>query len=113
MKQYAARAKEIESFSVSSLIEGTVGTLDPSAPRLDDQREGRHAATANAAEKVVSRLLHRQNLQASPMGDNLIEALNEQSEMQDWRRRAGFPHVCRCCHESAGVGPAPLPGPNA
>jgi hypothetical protein len=27
---------------------------------LDDQCEGRHAATANAAEKVVSELLHWQ-----------------------------------------------------
>jgi hypothetical protein len=44
---------------------------------LDDQCERCHAATANAAEKVVSRLVHRQVLQASPMGDNSIEALNE------------------------------------
>lgn len=60
MKQDAARAEKIKSFSVSSLIEGAIGTLDPSAPRLDDQREGRHAATANAAEKVVSKLVHWQ-----------------------------------------------------
>jgi hypothetical protein len=31
------------------------------------------------------------------MSDNSIEALNEQSEMQDWRRRAGFPHVSGRC----------------
>src|SRR5579864_5996331 len=60
MKQDAARAEKIESFRISSLIEGAIRTLDPSALRLDDQREGRHAATANAAEKVVSELLHWQ-----------------------------------------------------
>jgi hypothetical protein len=93
MKQYTLRAEKIKSFDVSSLIKGAIRTLDPYAPRLDDQCEGRHAATANAAEKVISKLVHWQNLQASPMWDNSIEALNEQRQMQDWRRRAGFPHV--------------------
>jgi hypothetical protein len=75
VKQYAARAEKLESFSVSSLIQGTIGTLDPSTPRLDDQCEGGHAATAYATEKVVSKMVHRQNLQVLPMRNNSIEAL--------------------------------------
>src|SRR5215471_12009012 len=56
MKQHPACTQEIKSFGVASLIERAVRTLDPSAPRLDDQGEGGHATTADAAKKVISRL---------------------------------------------------------
>jgi hypothetical protein len=59
MEQNAARAQEIEPFAVASLVERAIGALDMSAPRLDDQGEGSHAATADAAEKVISMLGHR------------------------------------------------------
>jgi hypothetical protein len=75
MQPYAARAEEIKSFAVASLIESAVRTLDPSAPCLDDQGKRSHAATADAAEKVIFILGHRQNLQALPMRDNSTRAL--------------------------------------
>src|SRR5262245_22928345 len=67
MQQHPARTQEIESFGVASLIKRAVRTLDPSAPRLDDQGEGGHATAADATKKVVSKLRHRRNLQASPV----------------------------------------------
>jgi hypothetical protein len=47
------RTQKIESFSIASLVKSTVGTLDHSAPGLDDQRKRRHAATADPAKKVI------------------------------------------------------------
>ena len=67
MKQHATRTQEIKSFGIAPLVERAVGTLDPSAPGLDDQGERGHAATADAAKKVISKLGHRRNLQALPM----------------------------------------------
>ena len=61
-----AAAQEIESFGVASLVERAVGAFHPSAARLDDQGERSHAATADAAEKVVFGLGHRRYLQALP-----------------------------------------------
>ena len=75
MEQHATRTQEIKSFAVASLVERAVRTLDTSAPRLDDQCERSHAATADAAEKVISMLGHRRNLQALRMRDNSIGAL--------------------------------------
>ena len=75
MEQHATSAQEIKSFAVASLVERAIGTLDTSAPRLDDQREGSHAATADATEKVISMLGHRQYLQALAITDNSIGAL--------------------------------------
>src|SRR5262249_61205011 len=67
MKQHPACTQEIKSFGVASLVKRAVRTLDPSAPRLDDQGEGGHATAADATKKVVSKLRHRRNLQASPV----------------------------------------------
>jgi hypothetical protein len=75
MEWYATRAQEIKSFAVASLVERAIRTLDTSAPRLDYQCEGSHAATADAAEKVISMFAHRRNLQVLPMRDNSIGAL--------------------------------------
>jgi hypothetical protein len=75
MEHYAPGAQEIKSFRVASLVKRAVRTLDTSAPRLDDQCEGSHAATADATEKVISMLAHRQTLQALPVNDNSIGAL--------------------------------------
>jgi len=52
------------------VIERPVRTLNPSTPGLDDQSERGHAATANAAEKVISELGHRRNLEGLPMRCN-------------------------------------------
>jgi hypothetical protein len=70
MEQNAARAQKIEPFAVASLVKRAVGALDMSAPRLDDQGERSHAATADAAEKVISMLGHRRNLQTLAMRNN-------------------------------------------
>jgi len=75
MKRYATRAQEIKSFAVASLVERAVRALDKSTPRLDDQCEGSHAATADATKKVIFTLGHRRNLQALAMRDNSIGAL--------------------------------------
>ncbi len=40
MQQHAARPQEIKSLGIAPLIERAVGTLDPPAPGLDDQRQG-------------------------------------------------------------------------
>src|SRR5262245_65746948 len=99
MQQHSTSAQEIKTFEISSLIKRPVGPLDPSAPRLDDQGERSHAATADAAEKVISKLGHRRKLQWLPMRCNAVghawctRDLDEQ-EVQDRRRRAGFVHVC-------------------
>jgi hypothetical protein len=42
---------------------------------LNDQGERSHAATADAAKKVISRMGHRRNLQAMPMRCNAVGAL--------------------------------------
>jgi hypothetical protein len=39
---------------------------------LDDQGERGHAATADAAKKVISKLGHRRNLQLLPMRCNAV-----------------------------------------
>jgi hypothetical protein len=75
MEWYAMRTQEIESFTVASLVERAVRTLDTSTPRLDDQCEGSHAATADATEKVISLLAHRRTLLLLPMRNNSIGAL--------------------------------------
>jgi hypothetical protein len=54
MKCDAMRAQKIKSFGVASLVEGAVGTLHATASGLDDQREGGHAAPADAAEKIIA-----------------------------------------------------------
>jgi hypothetical protein len=56
MKQHPSSPQEIKPFGISPLIKRPVGTLDPPAPRLDDQGERSHAATADAAKKVISKL---------------------------------------------------------
>jgi hypothetical protein len=61
---------KIKSFGIAPLVERTVGTLNPSTPRLDDQSERGHATTANAAEKVISELGHWRNLEGLPMRCN-------------------------------------------
>src|SRR5262245_40422002 len=73
MKQRPACTQEIKSFGVASLCKCAVRTLDPAAPGLDDQGERCHATTADATKKVISRLGHRRNLQASPMRCNQVE----------------------------------------
>src|SRR5262249_30529336 len=63
MQQHAARTKKIESFGIASLVKRRVGALTPPALRLNNQSERSHAATANAAEKVISELRHWRNLE--------------------------------------------------
>jgi hypothetical protein len=58
MKQHTACAQEIKPFQIAPLIERSVGTLDPSAGRLDEQGERGHATTADAAKKIVSKQGH-------------------------------------------------------
>jgi hypothetical protein len=70
MKRDAVRAQKIESFGIASLVEGTIGTLHATASGLDDQRERGHATAADAAEKIISSLGHRSNLQALPIKRN-------------------------------------------
>ena len=81
MQHDPAGAQEIESFGIASLVERAVGAFHPSAPRLDDQGERGHAATADAAEKVISDLGHRRNLQA------LCRAAQLRSGRFGWRER--------------------------
>src|SRR6266481_2770907 len=50
--------------SLARLVERAVRTLDPIAPGLNDQSEGGHATTADAAKKVISKPGHWRNLQA-------------------------------------------------
>ena len=72
MEQHAACAQEIESFGIASLVERAVGALDPSAPGLDDQSERGHAATADAAKKVISRL--RTSAKSTSVADEVQRA---------------------------------------
>jgi hypothetical protein len=72
MKQHPSRTQKIKSLGISPLIKRPVGTLDPSAPRLNDQGERGHAATPDAAKKVVSKLGHRRNLQLLPVRCNAV-----------------------------------------
>ena len=67
--------------------------------RLDDQRERGHAATADAAEKVISELGHRRNLQALPMAHNSGDSMGEE-KLQDRRGRAGVAHVAGRCRRA-------------
>src|ERR1044072_4500850 len=62
IKRHASCAQKIKFFSIAPLIERAVGPLHASSPSLDNQRKWSHAATADAAEKVISRLRHRQKL---------------------------------------------------
>jgi hypothetical protein len=62
MEQHATRTQKIKSFGIAPLVERAVRTLNPTAPGLDDQSKGGHPTTADAAEKVISKLGHRRNL---------------------------------------------------
>jgi hypothetical protein len=62
MEQHTTRTQKIKSFAIAPLVERAVRTLNPTAPGLDDQSKGGHATTADAAEKVISKLGHRRNL---------------------------------------------------
>jgi hypothetical protein len=75
MEQHTTCTQKIKSFGIAPLVERTVGTLNPSTPRLDDQSERGHATTANAAEKVISELGHWRNLEGLPMRCNAGWAL--------------------------------------
>ena len=55
MKQHPMCTQKIKFFGIAPLVERSVRTLYPSAPGLDDQGERGHAATADAAEKVISK----------------------------------------------------------
>src|ERR1700720_2116389 len=70
MKHHAMRAQKIKSFGIASLVKRPVGTLNPSAPGLDDQSERGHAATADAAKKVISKVRHWRNLEGLLMRCN-------------------------------------------
>jgi hypothetical protein len=72
MKQDSTRTQEIKPRRISPLIKRPVGALDASAPRLDDQGERSHAATADAAKKVISMSGHRRKLQLLPMRRNAV-----------------------------------------
>ena len=74
MQQHATWRK-IKPFCIATLVKRAVRTLYPSTPGLDDQCKRGHTATADAAEKVISKLGHRRNLQALPMRYNSIGAL--------------------------------------
>jgi hypothetical protein len=56
MQQHAMRAQKIKSFAIAPLVKRAVRTLNQSAPGLDDQGERGHAATADAAKKVISKV---------------------------------------------------------
>ena len=75
MKQHATCTQKIKSFGIASLVKRTVGTLDQSAPRLDDQSEWGHATSADTAKKVISVLGHRRNLMGLLMRCNAGRAL--------------------------------------
>jgi hypothetical protein len=75
MEQHTMCTQKIKSFGIAPLIERPVRTLNPSTPGLDDQSERGHAATANAAEKVISELGHSRNLVRLPMRCNSSWAL--------------------------------------
>ena len=62
MKQHPTSTQKIKSFGIAPLVKRPVGTLDPTAPGLNDQSERGHAATADAAKKVIFKLGHRRNL---------------------------------------------------
>ena len=68
MEPHPARPEEVELFGIAPLIERAIRTLDPTASCLDDQCERGHAATAYAAEEVVSPPIHSRNLRALPTG---------------------------------------------
>ena len=70
MEQHASCTQEIKFLGIAPLVERAVGALYPSSPGLDNQRKGGHAATADAAEKVISKPRHRRKLQALPMRCN-------------------------------------------
>jgi hypothetical protein len=75
MKQHPTCTQKVKSFGVAPLVKRAVRTLHPSAPGLDDQGEGGHATTADAAKKVISKSGRRRNLQALPMTCNLGGAI--------------------------------------
>jgi hypothetical protein len=75
MEQHATCTQKIKSFGVAALVKRTVGTLNQSAPGLDDQSERGHATTADAAEKVISKPGHWRNLEESLMRGNAGWAL--------------------------------------
>ena len=70
MQQHSTSTQKFKSYGISPLIKRPVGALDPPAPRLDNQGERGHAATADAAKKVI--LAHRRNLQLSSMRCNAL-----------------------------------------
>ena len=55
MKQHPACTQKIKFFGIAPLVKRSVRTFYPSAPGLDDQGERGHAATADAAKKVISK----------------------------------------------------------
>jgi hypothetical protein len=75
MKQHAMRTQKIKSLGVASLVKRAIRTLNPSAPGLDDQGERGHAATTDAAEKVISKVRHWRNLEGLLMRCNAGQAI--------------------------------------
>jgi hypothetical protein len=75
MKQHAMRTQKVKSLGVTSLIKRAVGTFNPSTPGLDDQGERGHAATPDAAEKVISKVGHWRNLKGLLMRCNAGQAI--------------------------------------
>jgi hypothetical protein len=75
MEQHATCTQKIKSFGIAPLVKRPVRTLNPSAPGLDDQGERGHAATTDAAEKVISKVRHWRNLEGLLMRCNAGQAI--------------------------------------
>jgi hypothetical protein len=58
MEQHAARTQKLEPFGIAALVAGAVRALNPTTHCPDDQSKRRHAAAADAAEKVISKSRH-------------------------------------------------------
>ena len=94
IKQHTTCTQKIKSFGIAPLVERPVRTFNPSTPSLDNQSERGHATTADAEKSNLSVVGHWRNLEGLPIrGATPAGRLDEQTEVQDRRSRAGFAHV--------------------
>src|SRR6478735_3858458 len=62
MQAHPAALQEVELGAHAPLVQGPVGAVHPGAAGLDDQRQGRHAAAADAAKEIGCVASHRRKL---------------------------------------------------
>ena len=107
---YAARAQEIEPFGVAALVERAVRALDPSAARLDDQRQRASCRCRRRRRRSSLLVTLAEPISIADAGQLDRGARMSRAAMQDRRRRPRLAPVAGGRRESAGAGRAPLSG---